>query len=90
MFIRFKDFEIRPCGDINGKSHNFELVKWYPYGDKEYCYVLAWLDWNEREPCWEFRSVGTRFIKDYENGLCEYISKFLELLDITNRHNEEE
>lgn len=90
MFARFKNFEIVPCGEINNKSHNFELVKWYQYEDKECCYVVAWIDWNEHEPCWEFSSVGTRFIDDYEDGLCEYIKKVLELLDITNLHNKEE
>lgn len=90
MFVRFKNFEIVPCGEINSKHHDFELVKWYQYGDKEYCYVVAWIDWNDHEPCWEFRSVGTRFIDDYEDGLCEYIKKVLELLDITNLKNKEE
>lgn len=90
MFARFKGFEIVPCGEINSKHHDFELVKWYQYGDKECCYVVAWIDWNDHESGWEFRSVGTRFIDDYEDGLCEYIKKVLELLDITNLHNKEE
>ena len=90
MFVRFKNFEIVPCGEINSKHHDFELVKWYQYGDKEYCYVVAWIDWNEHEPCWEFSSVGTRFIDHYEDGLCEYIKKVLELLEFTTGKKYEE
>ena len=45
--------------------------------------MVAWIDWNDHEPCWEFSSVGTRFIDDYEDGLCEYIKKVLELLEFT-------
>lgn len=88
--MRFKDFEIRPYCDTNTKSHTFELVKYYQYQGREVCYVVAWIDWNKREPCWEFRSVGTRFIDDYEDGLCEYIKKFLELVDVVNRCKEDE
>lgn len=89
MFMRFKDFEIVPCGEINNKHHDFELVKWYQYEDKECCYVVAWIDWNDHEPCWEFCSVGTRFIDDYVDGLCEYIKKVLSVLDVIKGHNKE-
>lgn len=89
MFARFKDFEIVPCGEINSKHHDFELVKWYQYGGKECCYVVAWIDWNDHEPCWEFCSVGTRFINDYVDGLCEYIKKVLSVLDVIKGHDKE-
>ena len=90
MFDRFKNFEIVPCGEINSKHHNFELVKYYQYNDKERCYVVAWIDWNDREPGWEFSSVGTRFIDDYEDGLCEYIKTVLALLEFTMIRKDEE
>lgn len=75
----------------------YELIKWYKTespievtiaetGEKKmkdtFCYVVAWITWNPKEPCWEFESVGMRFIDDYEEGLCEYIKKFVELLDV--------
>lgn len=90
MIARFKNFEIIPCGEINSKHHDFELVKYYNYNGKECCYVVAWIDWNDHEPCWEFSSVGTRFLDDYEDGLCEYIKKVLELIELTTGRKYEE
>lgn len=29
----------------------------------EYCYVVAFLEWNDHEPCFEFRSVGLRWLE---------------------------
>lgn len=89
MFARFKDFELRPCGEINGKHHALELAKWYKSNGEERCYVVAWIDWNDREPCWEFSSVGTRFIDDYEDGLCEYIKRALKLFELINECDKE-
>ena len=77
MFERFGDFQLRVCGEHNGKRHKMELIKWHKDTAGEWCYVVAFVDWNPKEPCWEFRSVGTRFIDDYENGLCEYIKRIL-------------
>lgn len=38
-----------------------------PYIEKkistEYCYSVAQLEWNDREPCFEFRSVGLRWLE---------------------------
>lgn len=87
--MRFKDFEIRPTKGT--KYHDFEVVKWYwsEIFQKECCYVLAWITWNAKEPCWEFKSVGMRFINDYEEGLCEYIKKFMELVDVTRQNLED-
>lgn len=50
-----------------------------------YCFSVASLWWNEKEPCWEFESVGTRFLEYYEEGLCEFIYKWTELTDLTRR-----
>lgn len=80
--MRFKDFEIHPCVGINAETHDFELVK-YKGG---YCYVVAWLDWDSSEPCWEFSSVGTRFLEDYEEGLSEWIMSFLEMQDVIKKY----
>ena len=54
-----------------------------------YCFVIAYVEWNEKEPCWEFRSVGTRFLEYYEDGLCEFICKWLELADLTRGIDDE-
>jgi hypothetical protein len=83
--VRFKDFEIRECIGINAKSAKYELVKWsdkpLESTGRHYCWVDAFIRWNRKEPCWEFDCVGMRFIEDYEDGLCEFIQKFMEFID---------
>lgn len=81
----------------------FEVIKWYKTdepievtsastGQKmlkdTFFYVVAFIEWNKKEPCWEFRSVGTRFLEDYTEGLCEYIMQFLKLFDICRRDDD--
>ena len=105
MFMRFKDFEIRACKGVNARYHKFELVKWYKTNapvevinveteekvfKSDFCYVVAFLNYNDREPCWKFESVGTRFIDDYVEGLCDYIKQFLKLIDVINNTVSEE
>ena len=53
-----------------------------------FCYSVAKIWWNEKEPCWEFESVGTRFLENYESGLCEFILKWIELTDLTRKFME--
>lgn len=50
-----------------------------------YCFSVAFIEWDEKEHCWEFRSVGTRFLEYYEEGLCEFVYKWTELADLTRR-----
>ena len=104
--MRFKDFEIRPTCFLDGHTDpkKWDVVKWCksePFesvdlrtGEKRmcdtYCYSVAQLEWNEKEPCWEFSSVGTRFLEDYEEGLCEFVLKWAELADLTRRFNDGE
>lgn len=57
---------------------------------EKYCFSVASLEWNENEPCWEFRSVGPRFLEHYEEGLCEFILKWMELADLTRRFRDGE
>lgn len=98
--MRFRDFEIRPTTFLDGHTDpkRWDVVKWYdhdPWGVIEWetgkkistrsCYSVAFLWWNEKEPCWEFESVGTRFLEKYEEGLCEFILKWTELTDLTRR-----
>ena len=99
--MRFKDFEIRPTAYLDGHTDpkKWDVVKWQDHkpiesidlrtGEKKIstrsCYSVAHLWWNEKEPCWEFESYGTRFLDDYEEGLCEFIRKWLELADLTRR-----
>lgn len=99
--MRFKDFEIRPTCFLDGHTDpmKWDVVKWHDHkpieatdwntGEKKIstrsCYSVAQLWWNVKEPCWEFESVGTRFLEEYEEGLCEFILKWTELTDLTRR-----
>lgn len=87
--MMFKNFEIRPVKSLDGTTnpHRFELVKWYdhePYvhGDStntRSCYVVAWLTWNEKEPCFELASVGLRLMENWVDGLDKFIIKWCDM-----------
>ena len=103
--MKFKDFEIRPASFLDGHRDlkKWDVVKWVKTeprpvidgrtGEKkmssEYCYSVALIEWDDHEPGWEMRSVGTRFLEDYEEGLCEFILKWIELTDLTRRFMDE-
>ena len=85
-------------GHIDPKQ--FDVVKWYKTdkpikvtdgltGEEKmkdtFCYSVAHIWWNDKEPCWEFESVGTRFLYDYEDGLCEFILEWIELTSLTRK-----
>lgn len=65
---------------------NCEPTKVYSVEKKEYTtmtcysYVIGQLMWNSHEPCWEFKSVGTRYL---EVGT-EELNKWL--MDFCNRY----
>lgn len=86
--MKFKDFEIR-----NTKEYKqYEIIKWQTscsYG-KPYCYTIAFLDYNPKECSWEFRSVGNQYLENREDGLEEYILKYIELLNISQKYMEKE
>ena len=87
--MKFKDFEIRPVKSLDGviDPKRFELVKWYdhePYIHGEStstrsCFVVAWLEWNDKEPCFELKSVGLRLVKNWVDGLDQFIIKWCEM-----------
>jgi hypothetical protein len=76
--MRFKDFEIRKIND-----DKYEVVKW----TDNYCFTIAFIDWDKHEDSWEFDGVGMRFINYYENGLCDYIKKYMDLIDVVRNHS---
>ena len=103
--MRFKDFEICPASFLDGHTDpkKWNVVKWENCEPREvidgrtgekkvsdrFCFTVAFIEWNDKEPCWEVRSVGTRFLEYYEEGLCEFVYKWLELTDLTRRFCEE-
>ena len=90
--------------DGSRSPDKYEIVKWYKTDEpievlnartnkKEmqdtFCYMIAFIDYNPKEPCWELRSVGTRFLEDYENGLCEFVRSFIKVLDVCKENEDE-
>ena len=90
--MKFKDFEIRPVKSLDVVIDNkrFELVKWYdhePYMHGEStstrsCFVVAWLKWNDKEPCFELTSVGLRLVKNWVDELDQFIIKWCEMAEV--------
>ena len=98
--MRFKNFEIRKCtflGDPPTPDYhkwNFDLVKWDKWNDKgvekDYCFSIGHLEWNRREPCFEFRSCGTRYLEFRDDGLEKWLLKWCETKEVEYRYMEEE
>ena len=96
--MKFKDFEIRPVKSLDGviDPKRFELVKWYdhkPYIHGEStstrsCFVVAWLEWNHKEPCFELKSVGLRLVENWVDGLDQFIIKWCEMAAVCMEEEE--
>ena len=90
--MRFKQFEIRkptligepPTPDYY--RYNFDVVVWAD--DNSHCWSIAHLRWNKKEPCFEFESVGTRYLVYRREGLEEWLLKWCELKEIEYSHEE--
>ena len=90
--MQFKDFEIRPVKSLDGviDPKRFELVKWYdhePYVHGEStstrsCFVVAWLEWNDKESCFGLVSVGLRLVENWVDGLDKFIVKWCEMAEV--------
>ena len=90
--MKFKDFEIRPVKSLDGviDTKRFELVKWYdhePYIHGEStstssCFVVAWLERNDKELGFELTSVGLRLVENWVDGLDQFIIKWCEMAEV--------
>ena len=94
--MRFKQFEIRKCNFIGAPptpdyhKWNFNLVKWYKnHEGEDRCFSIGHLEWKRKEPYFEFRSCGTRYLEHREDGLEEWLLKWCELKAIEYRYGEE-
>lgn len=91
--MRFKQFEIREpsfFGDPPTEDYckyNFDVVKWDD--DDEWCFVIGALRWNEGEYGFDFRSVGTRYLKEREDGLEEWLLKWCDLKAVEYKYEED-
>lgn len=96
--MQFKDFEIRPVKSLDGviDHKRFELVKWCDHKPHVYveststrsCFVVAWLEWNDKEPCFELTSVGLRLVENWADGLDKFIIKWCEMAEVCMEEDE--
>ena len=96
--MKFKNFEIRPVKSLDGviDPKRFELVKWYdhePYIHGEStntcsCFVVAWLERNDKELGFELKSVGLRLVKNWVDGLDQFIIKWCEMAEVCMEEDE--
>ena len=92
--MRFKQFEIRKPTFIGDPptpeyyKYNFAVVVWAE--DNSHCWSIARLRWNKKEPCFEFESVGTRYLTYRQDGLEEWLLKWCELKEIEYIHEDED
>ena len=96
--MKFKDFEIRPVKSIDGviDPNRFELVKWcnhepYIHGEStstRSCFVVAWLEYDNKDGFWDFKSVGLRLVENWVDGLDRFIIKWCEMAEVCMREGE--
>ena len=102
--MRFKDFEIRPVKSLDGviDPKRFELVKWYDHnpvpvtdgrtGEKKMstrsCFVVACLEYDNKDGFWDFKSVGLRLVENWADGLDKFILKWCEMAEVCMEEDE--
>ena len=85
---KFKDFEIRIISDYQRK---FEIVKWKESNSFNHtCFTIGYLEWDEKEGAFNFKSCGTRYLKYREDGLEKWILAWCEMKKIEFKYEEEE
>ena len=75
---RFHGFQIRDISYFGEPPENvpiqFDVVKWTKneYSEpKEYCYSVANLIYDDKEPCFELRSIGMRWVNEHPSEAVE-------------------
>ena len=84
--IKFKDYTIgKPCylGDKEPSPWEFTVCKKNKDGKTHF--VIADFYYNFKEPGWEFKSVGTRYLEYYSEGLNEWLLKVMDMLECSIR-----
>ena len=79
--IKFKDYTIgKPCYLGNKEPSPWEFTVCKKNKNDNTHFVIADFYYNFKEPCWEFKSVGTRYLEYYSEGLNEWLLKVMDLL----------
>lgn len=75
------EFKIEKPVYIGGKmpkarEYDWSICQWD--SKHEYNLVIATLEWNPKEPCYELRSIGMRLAESGSRKLLKWILKFSE------------
>ena len=98
-------FQFRSPSYLDGhfEPHKFDLVKWVDcephevtdlYTGKKristrYCFSIAALIWDTKEPGFDFESVGLRYLEYRIDGLENFILDFCEMMEKELRDEED-
>lgn len=71
--VKWVDCE--PFETINGRTGEKEIIN-------KYCYSVGTLDWDEHEPCFEFQSIGLRWLEaNPSNKVINMILGFCKMME---------
>lgn len=87
--IKFKDFSIDIPHYIDNREPNLNEYNVIKQNNNGTCFVIAKFYWNSKESYWEFKSVGTRYLKYYSEGLNDWLLKVMDMFEC-NIHAEED
>ena len=85
MNFKFKNFEICPAirlGQSGVETVPNEYAVEY-IGDKSK-FVIAFIEYDNSESYWDFKSVGTKYLEYREAGLEKFILSVINLLNVVN------
>lgn len=81
--MRFKQFELRQLYNT-AMSEKYELVKWHE--DNSSCFVIAFIELKHDSNEWYFDACGVRYLVYREEGLEEWLLKWIELKGVERKY----
>ena len=81
---KFKDFEIRDVVYFDNNHDNkirFDIIKWFKdeKSGKDICFSIGFLEWNDKEPCFELQSGSLRWLEYSTEELNQWLLKWCEM-----------
>lgn len=85
MNFKFKNFEIWPAIRL-GQSGTETVPDKYAveYIGNKSKFIIAFIEYDNSESCWDFKSIGTRYLEYREAGLEKFILSVINLLNVVN------
>lgn len=80
--LKFKNYTIgKPCY-LSGKEPDpWEFTVCKSNNNGESHFAIAKFYYNFKEPCWEFKSFGTRYLEHYSEGLNEWLLHVMDMFE---------